>query len=319
MKKIVITNENVGMRLDKFLAKEFFSMSRGEITRQLKNGKVLVNGKVEKPSYIIEEDDGLEIGLIEKEKALIANDEIYVEILYEDNNLMVINKPAGLQVHPGHLNEKDTLVNWLVAKYPDIVEVHDESEGAWMRPGIVHRLDRDTSGVMVIALSQGSFIELKRVFHDREVEKTYLALVQGIFEKKSGVINKPLARSTTYKKQVIARKNTKTIVREAVTEYQVLGENGEISLIEAKPKTGRMHQIRIHLTSIGHSIIGDVLYGDKKACNEAAKRQMLHAFRLKFAYKGKKYEFLATIPKDMLEIGKSIDGLAKMNYAEKAL
>jgi len=319
MKKIIVTTENAGVRLDKFLAKEFFSLSRGEIIRQIKEGKVLVNGLVVKPAYIIEEGDELETELVEAEKGLVANSEINIAVIYEDGNLIVVNKPAGVQVHPGHMKEKNTLTNWLVAKYPEIVEIHDDSEDARMRPGIVHRLDKDTSGVMMIARNRESFAELKRLFHDRGIEKTYIALAKGIFDKNSGVIDKPIARATSYRKQVIARKNTKTIVREAETHYRILGENGEISLVELKPKTGRMHQIRVHLASIGHPILGDSLYGDKKTTDRGIKRHMLHAFCLKMEYKGKKYAFAAPIPDDMLEAGSAIDEMAQMNYAEKAL
>lgn len=329
MKRFIITTEYAGMRLDKFLTSAFakasagqegfFLLSRGNIIKQIKEGKVLINGRVEKPSYIIKEDDVLETELVEAEKGLVANSEINIAVIYEDENLIVVNKPAGVQVHPGHMKEQNTLTNLLIAKYPEIADVHDDSPDAQLRPGIVHRLDKDTSGVMVIARNRESFAELKRLFHDRGVEKTYIALAKGIFDKNSGVIDKPIARATSYRKQVIARKNTKTVVREAETHYQILGENGEISLVELKPKTGRMHQIRVHLASIGHPILGDGLYGDKKTPDRGIKRHMLHAFCLKFEYMGKKYNFSAPIPDDMLETGSAIDEMAQMNYAEKAL
>jgi 23S rRNA pseudouridine1911/1915/1917 synthase len=322
MKKITITTEDAGMRLDKFLTREFFSMSRGEVNRQIKKGNVLVNKRIERPSYIIKESDFLEIGLIEPRKGLVANENVQahiLHILYEDENFIVLNKPAGVQVHPGVLKETNTLTNCLIAKYPEIADVHDDSLDSHLRPGIVHRLDKDTSGVMVIARNKESFTELKRLFHDRKIEKTYLALVCGKLDVKKGIIDKPIARSADYRKQIIAKKNTKTIVREAQTEYLVLGENENLSLVEVKPKTGRMHQIRVHFSSIGHPIAGDKLYGKDNGQKEVIKRQMLHAFCLVFEYKGERYEFVAPIPEDMLEVGSAIDEMAQMNYAKKAL
>lgn len=279
----------------------------------------MVDKKREKAAYIIKEGDELEIGLVTPKNTLFANENVEVFIIYEDENFIVLNKPAGVQVHPGNLRETDTLANWLIAKYPEIADVHDDSLDSHWRPGIVHRLDKDTSGIMVVARNRESFFKLKELFHDRRIEKTYLALVFGVLDVKKGIIDKPIARSADYRKQIIAKKNTKTIIREAQTEFKVLGENENLSLVEVKPKTGRMHQIRVHFSSIGHPVAGDKLYGKDNGQKHAIKRQMLHAFRLIFEYKGKKYEFAAPIPEDMLKVGMGIDEMTQMNYAKKAL
>lgn len=305
MEKIIIEKSSIGQRIDKFLTKEFFLYSRGEIIRRIKDGQVLVNEKNTKPSYMLEEGDILMITNFSREpqeKVLFENQEVEIEIIFENENLIAINKQAGIQVHPSFNEKKNTLVNALVVKYPEIKNVHDESEDGWLRPGIVHRLDKDTSGVIVIARNKETFQKLKELFKNRNIEKTYVAITKGIFAQKNGVVDKSIARSTSYKKQVIARSNTKTIIRNAETHYRVLEEFGDFSLVEIEPKTGRMHQIRIHMDSIGHSVVGDVVYGVKKGGSEMiAKRQLLHAYKLKFELEGKKYEFISPIPDDFKE------------------
>ncbi len=302
MEKITIQKEDAGKRIDKFLAEEFFLYSRGEIIRKIKKGEVGVNSKNIKPSYMLEEGDSVMLENFSQsgsEKKLVANEKIPLEILFKDENIIVVNKQAGLQVHPSANEKMNTLSNALVAHFPEIAGVHDDSQGAQLRPGIVHRLDKDTSGVMVIARNQMAFAELKKLFASHQVEKNYVALCEGIFEKKEGVIEKPLARSTSYHKQVIARQNTKTIVREAVTRYKVLEERSGYSLVGAFPKTGRMHQIRIHLASVGHPVVGDAVYALKgKNAEKSAPRQLLHAQELKFSLFGQPYDFIAPIPAD---------------------
>jgi 23S rRNA pseudouridine1911/1915/1917 synthase len=299
MKKIIINKNNYGIRVDKFLVKEFFSMTRGEIIRNIKAGKILVNGKIIKPSYILKENYEVEINIPEEIQHLAPNKNIKLEIIFEDENIIVINKPAGLQVHPGVKNEKDTLASGLLEKFPEIKNVGEDL----LRPGIVHRLDRDTSGVMVVARNQKSFEELKSKFKNREVLKKYLALVWGHINPKEGIIEKPIARAANYRKQVVAGRKTKTKVRPAVTNYKVLKSYQDYDLVEVSPKTGRTHQIRVHLTSIGHPILGDVKYKLKNTpkLNEAS-RQMLHAQSLEFELFGEKYGFKSKIPEDFKKI-----------------
>lgn len=309
MSKIVIVKENSGVRLDKFLAREFFSLglTRGEIIRNINNGKVLVNGKKIKPSYIIKEGDEIEIEVEKKINKLASNTNIKIEIIYEDENMIVIDKPAGISVHPGSAEQNDTLVNGLLAKFPEIENIHDQAGDSYLRPGIVHRLDKETSGVMVIARNMKAFEELKNLFKIRKVSKKYIAIVYGTPEEKSGVIDKHIARAATYRKQVIASGKTKTLIRPAVTEYKVIKEFAGYSLVEVRPRTGRMHQIRIHMFSIGHPIVGDKLYKMKNIKEISAPRQMLHAEKIKFELFGKKYSFISPRPEDFIKTENSLN------------
>ena len=306
MEKIIIEQESAGKRIDKFLVREFFLYSRGEIIRKIKKGDVLVNKKIIKPSYILEEGDYIMLENFSREQednSLVANSEMVLDVIFENEDIIVINKQEGIQVHPSFNEKTNTLVNAIFSRYPEIASVHDASDDAEMRPGVVHRLDKDTSGVMVIARNLRAFSALKEKFKERLIEKQYLAITEGTFKEKEGKIEKPIARSSSYRKQIIARKNTKTIVRPAETRYKVISEHGEYSLVEVTPKTGRMHQIRIHLASIGHPVVGDKLYVgnplDKKS--KSAKRQLLHAQKLKFELLGQQYEFSAPVPQDFQE------------------
>jgi len=292
--KIIITESNIGSRLDKFLVKEFFSYTRGEIIRQIKVGNILVNGKKNKPSYILKENDKLEINLEKNNTELITNKKIKLEIIFHDENIIVVNKPAGLQVHPDFHEKNDTLANALISKFPEIKNVGEDL----LRPGIVHRLDKDTSGIIVVARNQKAFLELKNKFKDREMEKIYWAIVSGKINDR-GVIEKPIARATNYKKQIIAGKKTKTKIRPSVTEYKKVKNVGDYSLVEVSPKTGRMHQIRVHLNSIGHPVVGDKIYRQKNSKSDlSALRQLLHAKSIKFELFGKEYFFQSDIPDD---------------------
>ena len=309
MEKIIVTKKQTGERIDKFLAKEFFLYSRGEIIKKIKNGEVSVNNKIVKPMYSLKENDSLQLKNFSKEKnnILFANKKIPLQIIFKDKNIIIINKQAGIQIHPSHNEKQSTIVNALINSFPEIIDVYDDSTEGNLRPGIVHRLDKDTSGVMVIARNKKTFNELKEKFKDRSIEKTYLAICEGIFAEKEGVIKKPIARSSDYRKQVIAGKNTKTKTRDAVTNYKVNKEFKKYSLVEVTPKTGRMHQIRIHMNSIGHPIIGDLIYGSSKKDNLSVKRQLLHAKKLKFELFGKKYAFLAPLPQDFKDFLANID------------
>lgn len=314
--KIVIEKEQVGRRVDKALVdlKVVAGFSRADFARAIKSGGILVNDKKIKPGYVLKENDLVvieneELG-IKNDKKIKPNNNVKIDVIYEDENIVVINKPAGLKIHLDNFeDEADTLVGGLLAKFPEIDGVGDDSIGAKLRPGIVHRLDKDTSGVIVTARNQKTFDELKDKFKNRQIQKVYQAIVFGILEKKEGIINASIARSSTYRKQVIAGRKTKTKVRTAVTEFRVIREFGDVgkiggvsySLVEARPKTGRMHQIRVHLFSIGHPIVGDRLYKKKEFSTDKfprVDRQLLHAKEIEFELFEKKYDFSVPLPKD---------------------
>ncbi len=225
-----------------------------------------------------------------------------IPIIYEDENVLVINKPAGLLVHPTNKNEKDTLVDWLVNKYPSIKTVGENS----LRPGIIHRLDKDTSGLMLIAKNNKTFFYLKKQFQKRQIIKKYLALVVGKLKDKKGTISKAIGWSR--------KKGTKQTIapivprKEAVTKYKVLKEYKKYSLVDIIPKTGRMHQIRVHMNSTGHPIAGDKQYKFKRQpCPEKLDRQFLHAYYLKLSLPDKKtVKFEIELPENLKEVLKNI-------------
>jgi 23S rRNA pseudouridine1911/1915/1917 synthase len=210
------------------------------------------------------------------------------EVIYKDPHFLVINKPAGLQVHPARVKnasraEPSTLTEWLVKHYPEVKKVGDDPE---TRPGIVHRLDKETSGIMLVARDQEYFEYLKSLFQKHEIKKTYLALVHGHPKKEEGVIDAPIGiKNGTLKRSI----HSKKMAKEAVTEYRVVKTFAKenTALLEVKPRTGRTHQIRVHLASIGHPIVGDTLYCPKEKTREH-ERLMLHAVSLEFINDGGK-------------------------------
>ncbi len=279
-------------RIDVFLSKCLNELTRSEIKRLIKEGFVELNGeKVKKASVKVKKGDKTKVYIPEKKELRVIPQEIPLDIIYEDEDIVVLNKPSGMVVHPGAGNFEGTLSNALISRYPDIVET-----GAQGRPGIVHRLDKDTSGVIIVARNKKAMLELQRQFKEREVKKSYIAVVRGNFKEKSGVINLPIGRSISNRKKY-SPKTRKP--REAVTEYKVLFEKGEYSLVEARPKTGRTHQIRVHFASKGHPIVGDSLYSRKKEW----KRLLLHArlLTLKHPSTGQEMLFYAPPPKEFYE------------------
>ena len=228
------------------------------------------------------------------------------ELIFEDKNLIVVSKPAGMPVHEAKHSTDYSLCDWLLTKFPEIKDVGDirANENIPYRPGIVHRLDKQTSGVMVIARNQESFLRLKEIFKSREVEKVYTALVCGKLKEKSGVIEKSIGRivSTPTKMGVESARGKLRLVKGAITEYKVLKEFKNTSLLEVMPKTGRMHQIRVHLSSIGHPVAGDTVYGSKNVCLKDLGRYFLHASSLSFSFRdGERLTFETELPKELEE------------------
>ncbi len=229
-----------------------------------------------------------------------------IKIVYEDNNFLAINKPSGVLVHATtHGNNEGTLVEFLLSKYPEIKNVGDLPTGRQafhIRPGIVHRLDKDTSGVMIIAKNQEYFLYLKNLFQTHKVTKTYLALVYGAVKEKEGIINKPIGLKPGTTKRTVFIKNAK-MVKEAVTEYKLQKiiniEGQEYSLLKVFPKTGRTHQVRVHLASIGHPVVGDKQYGSKKLLSLVG-RLFLHADSIEFEKSpGEVIKIGADLPKEL--------------------
>jgi len=278
MGKYTVSKQDAGKRLDKFLALRFPGFSRSEIQKAIKNGDVLLNTKRAKPSSVLKSSDAVTAVLTkERESALFPNPHIKLDIIYENDDIIVLNKPPGVLVHPTRKETKNTLVNGLLAHLPGIKSVGEDLS----RPGIVHRLDKDTSGLIVAAKNNKTLAWLKKQFAQRKVKKTYIALVYGIPKKKKGIIKSAVGKLKG--KQIagpaVAGLNIKA--REALTEYQVKKTFDEYTLLMVMPLTGRTHQIRVHLASIGHPIVGDELYKFKRLKPpRGTTRQFLHAYEL---------------------------------------
>jgi 23S rRNA pseudouridine1911/1915/1917 synthase len=309
MEKIIITKDEVGKRIDKFLAKEFFLYSRGEIGRMIDRNEISVNSKKIKSSYILKLDDVVEISTpIELPNSLLPNATIKIPIIFENTQFVVIDKPAGLQVHPSAIEKNNTVANWFLAHYPQSADVHDNSPEGYLRPGIVHRLDKETSGLMIMAKDRESFLQLKKLFSQRRMSKKYIALVHGIVKNNSGTIDAPISRSSSHKKQVASARKMTGKIREAITQYEIVKQYKKFTLIEAHPLTGRMHQIRVHCAHIGHPVVGDRKYANKKLYKkDGSLRHLLHAQDLSFELSGKKYSFKAPLPADFAAFLANID------------
>lgn len=230
---------------------------------------------------------------------------IPLEIIYEDKSLIIINKQPGISVHPSINEPENTLANALIANFPAIKNVGENP----LRPGLVHRLDKDTSGILVVAKNQKTFEWLKNQWQAGLVEKKYLALIWGHPKKEKGVIESTIGRSPRdFRKRIaLGPKNNSKIkeIKNAITEYRILEKFKDFSLVEVRPKTGRMHQIRVHFASIGHPILGDKLYSPKKmqSLNLGLKRQFLHAYFLSFSlWDAKKFAFECDLPEDLKSV-----------------
>ena len=294
MEKIVADLD--GMRLDTYIASKLNTLSRTMIQRLIENGEILVNGKIKKISYKVQLGDILEINIPKPRETDIKAENIPLDIVYEDNDIIVVNKPKGMVVHPANGNLDGTLVNALMSICKDSLS----GIGGEIRPGIVHRLDKDTSGLLIIAKNDTAHINMSNQIKNREVKKIYIALVRGIVGEDEATINMPIGRSTKDRKKMAVRKDGK----EAITHFKVLKRYGKYTLLEIKIDTGRTHQIRVHLSEIGHPIIGDMVYSNGK--NEfGVEGQMLHAKSLDFKHPitGKEIHLEAELPnyfKDIL-------------------
>lgn len=284
-----------GRRLDVFLSANIKELTRSYAQRLIAGNKVLVNGEVVKPAHKLREGDVVEVELLRAEPTSLLPENIPLDILYRDEHIIVINKPAGLTVHPGAGIPGGTLVNALLFHFPGIEKV-----GHPLRPGIVHRLDKETSGVMVVARSEKAYTELKRQFKAREVEKIYLALVKGQVQVEEGKIDWAIGRHPRHRQRISIRTKKP---REALTFYSVRKVLDEFTLVEAKPVTGRTHQIRVHFAAAGHPVVGDSRYGGQDRLRKFP-RLYLHAWRIVFAHPATRIlcEFYAPLPPEFQEI-----------------
>lgn len=300
MKKIII-KDNENIRLDSYIVNKDKELSRATIQRLLEEGNILVNGTVKKCSYKIKIGDIIEIDIPEVKETKIEAQDIPIEIVYEDSDIIVVNKPKGLVVHPANGNPDGTLVNAIMNICKDSLS----GIGGEKRPGIVHRLDKDTSGLLIIAKHDKAHINMSEQIKNRKVNKKYIALVRGIIKENEATINMPIARSKKDRKKMAVDKNGK----EAITHFKVLKRYDKYTLLEIKIDTGRTHQIRVHMSEIGHPVIGDEVYSNGK--NEFnVKGQMLHAKSLDFIHpiSGKKMHLEADIPdyfKNVIQICES--------------
>lgn len=294
-----IVADRAGERLDVFVARRMPELTRSRARRLIDLALVTVDGRPPaKAGVALEAGQRVVVTLPAPEPSNLEPESIPLSVIYEDDDLLVIDKPPGLAVHPSPGHAQHTLVNAVLAHCPDLSGIGGEG-----RPGIVHRLDKDTSGLIIVAKNDAAHVSLARQLKERQVEKTYLALVDGRVEPPEGVIDAPVGRHPVHRKKMAVVERG----REARTRYRVLREVDGRSLIEARPETGRTHQIRVHLAHIGHPIAGDPLYGRPHALLE---RQFLHAQRLAFRHPrtGERIELSAPLPDDLARV---LDGPPK--------
>ena len=293
---VEVRPEEAGMRLDVFLAEKIPALSRSQAQKLIKEGLVTLGGTpVTKPKYRVQAEERFRVILPPPQKLALEPQEVPFEILYEDQDLVVINKPAGVVVHPAAGHYEKTLVHGLLARLKDLSGI-----GGTFRPGIVHRLDKDTSGLMVVAKNDQAHERLSRMFKERRVKKVYLALVHGVPQARAGRIVKPLGRHPVHRKKMAVVPGG----RFAETIWRVKETFRRAALLELEPVTGRTHQLRVHLASIGHPIVGDALYGGAKPHGPKARRQLLHAYKLSFEHPrtGERLSFEGALPPDFEEV-----------------
>ncbi len=289
---LVTCSSGVNQRLDVFLSERIKELTRSQVQKIVTEKKVKISGIIKKSSFLLREGDRVEIEYELSKPEKIQAENIPFEIHYCDDHIAIIEKPSGMVVHPGAGNRKHTLANALLFRFPELREIGQED-----RPGIVHRLDKETSGLMVVARTTKSLTELQQLFRKREVEKLYQGLVWGRMPESKGKINWPIGRHKKHGER-ISIKTKKP--REAETRYSVQKEYEEFTLLHIKPVTGRTHQIRVHMAASGHPVVGDERYGRLKS-RKQCPRLFLHASSLSFIHPESKesVEFSSPLPKDL--------------------
>ena len=269
IKRFVVTQAEAGLRIDVAIASKSTNLSRNQIQGLLDAGHVLVNKKTVRRSNRLAAGDQVEITILKQQTTISPDKTIALDIIYAGPDVLAVNKPAGLVVHPGAGRPNHSLVNALVAQYPDISSV-----GGTSRPGIVHRLDMNTSGALLVARSSQGYQSLVKQFSQRKIEKIYLALVEGCFPHNSGTIEAPIRRSTTDRR----RMNVDWKGKQAISKFRLVNRSQQATLLEVRLVTGRTHQARVHLASVGHPVLGDITYGNAKGYS--VPRHMLHAWEI---------------------------------------
>ena len=282
------------MRLDVAVTKAYTQISRNQAARLIEQGKVKVNNVIQtKASFACQPLDEIEAEIVQEQEYQLIPCEMELDIIYEDDSIAIINKPRGMVVHPGAGNLEQTLVHGLIGRFEKLSDL-----GGEFRPGIVHRIDKDTSGILVIAKNNEAHLNLKNQLEQRTMDRVYLAVCKGGFSKEEFVIEKPIGRHPVQRKKMAVVDEGKF----ASTEFRVLDSNLDFSLVECELFTGRTHQIRVHLMYAGHPIVGDTIYG--KQCKVNFDGQALHSFKIGLDHPvtNKRMVFEAQPPADMIDL-----------------
>jgi 23S rRNA pseudouridine1911/1915/1917 synthase len=294
-----------GLRLDVFLSQRLGNLTRSQVQLLNRSGAIRIDGRPDKSGYRIRGGETIEIDLRPLEPVPLNPQQIPLQIHFEDDNLAVIEKPAGLTVHPGSRTGEGTLVHGLLFHFKQLSDAGGEA-----RPGIVHRLDKKTSGLLIIAKNNIAHARLSKDFHDRKIQKTYLALVHGNPRRETAAIELPVGRHPSIRTKMAANAPRS---RSALTEYRVKERFRGFSLLEVDIKTGRTHQIRVHLSAIGHSVVGDDVYGERSYKEFVRRfgpidRYFLHATALRFNHPmtGEGLEFHSSLPEELQKLLESI-------------
>lgn len=298
-KKYTITEELANLRLDKAISELNTDISRSLVQKMIDDLKIRVNDKNQKASYKVNLNDIIEIDFDEPKETSLKPQDIPLDIIYEDSDIIIVNKEKGMVVHPGNGNPDGTLVNAVMAKCKDSLS----GIGGELRPGIVHRIDKDTSGLVIIAKNDKAHIDISNQIKEHKVKKTYIALVRGIVKENEATINMPIGRSDKDRVKMAVKKNGK----EAISHIKVLNRYKDYTLLEVNIETGRTHQIRVHLSEIGYPIVGDFVYSNGKN-PFGVVGQMLHAKRLEFVHPTTKkvVTFEAPLPKYFEDVLKEL-------------
>ena len=300
MLEYIVSKQEAGNRLDIYITQKDKEITRTSAQRLIEEENILVNDKKQKASYKVQENDKITIQIPEAKQIELKPQDIPIDVIYEDCDIIVVNKPKGMVVHPANGNPDGTLVNAILSKCKDSLS----GIGGEIRPGIVHRLDKDTSGLLIVAKNDKAHVKMSEQIKNHEVKKTYIALVRGIIRENEATINMPIGRSNTDRKKMAVVKNGKN----AITHIKVLKRYNKYTLLEINIETGRTHQIRVHLSHIGFPVVGDYTYSNGK--NEfGVIGQCLHAKALDFKHPitQKEMHLEAPLPQYFKEILDKLD------------